>query len=194
MKKFIIIFLLLLPVFSWGDSADNAYRVQASVVREGDTFLISASYHAPLTLCQAYQYLTDYEAAVKIPGVIESKAVRQPSGKVLVERSAEEQILFVKIKLHTLIEYTEYPLIGTEFTQIKGDSKRFSGKWSVSPDSDVGNSAIGTTIRYQGVLEPDSHVPMFILQYFIQNSLEDRFKLMARLAAERKNQVVVACK
>ena len=189
MKRLIASFLLLFSTLLWAESADNLYKVQAAVVREGDTFLITASYHSPLNVCQAYQYLTDYEAATKVPGVIESKATRQADGKVLVERSAEEQILFVKIKLHTLIEYTEYPLVGTEFTQIKGDSKKFTGKWMVSPDGDG-----TTTIKYSGVLEPDSHVPMFILQYFIQNSLEDRFKVMARLAAERKNQVMVACK
>jgi hypothetical protein len=191
MKKIIISFLLLLPIFALGESLDNPYKVTADVVREGDTFLISANYQSPLTVCQAYQYLTDYEAATKVPGVIESKAFRQANGRVLVERSAEEQIMFIKIKLHTLIEYTEYPLVGTEFTQIKGDSKKFTGKWSVAPSM---NGSSSTTIKYQGVLEPDSHVPMFILQYFIQNSLEDRFKVMARLSAERKGYALAACK
>ena len=188
LKKILLSFLLLLPRLVLAESVGDSYRVHADVVREGDTFLISASYHSPLNLCQAYQYLTDYEAATKVPGVIESKATKQPNGKVLVERSAQEQILFVKVRLHTLIEYTEYPLVGTEFTQIKGDSKRFSGKWTIASESD------GSTIKYQGVLEPDSHVPMFILQYFIQNSLEDRFKVMARLAAERKLDLSVACR
>lgn len=188
MKKIIISFLLLLPVLAEGESLDNPYKVSADVVRDGDTFLVSASYITPLTMCQAYQYLTDYEAAIKIPGVIESKATRQANGRVLVERSAEEQIMFVKIKLHTLIEYTEHPLSGTEFVQIKGDSKRFTGKWTVNPDSE------GVMIKYQGILEPDSHVPMFILQYFIKNSLVDRFKVMANLAAERRGLALAACK
>ncbi len=188
MKKIFINFLLLLPVLAVGESLDNPHKVRAEVVRDSDTFLISASYYSPLSICQAYQYLIDYEAAAKVPGVIESKAIRQPNGKVLVERSAEEQIMFIKIKLHTLIEYTEYPLVGTEFVQIKGDSKRFTGKWTISPDAE------STVIKYHGLLEPDSHVPMFILQYFIKNSLEDRFKVMAKLAAERKAQAVMACK
>jgi len=74
------------------------------------------------------------------------------------------------VKLHTLIEYTEHPISGTEFTQIKGDSKRFSGKWFVEPNT------LGSVIRYEGVLEPDSHLPMFVIKYFIENSLEDRFR------------------
>jgi hypothetical protein len=188
MKKIILSFLLLWSALAGGESLDNPYKVRADVVRDGDTFLVSASYLTPLTVCQAYQYLTDYEAAAKVPGVIESKAIKQSNGKVLVERSAEEQIMFVKIKLHTLIEYTEYPLVGTEFVQLQGDSKRFTGKWTITPDSE------STVIKYQGLLEPDSHIPMFILQYFIKNSLEDRFKVMAKLAAERKTQALVACK
>ena len=80
MKKIIISFLLLLSVLAQGESLDNPYKVSADVVRDGDTFLVSASYVTPLTVCQAYQYLTDYEAATKVPGVIESKAMRQPNG------------------------------------------------------------------------------------------------------------------
>jgi hypothetical protein len=186
MRKMMTLILLLFAHASWADGEFDRFNVQAKVVRQDDTFLFVASYQTPLNQCQAYRYLTDYEAAKKVPGVTESKPTRISSNKVLVERSAEEKILFFSVKLHTLIEYTEYPIKGTEFTQIKGDSKRFSGKWSVEP------SSVGSVIKYEGVLEPDSHLPMFIIKYFIENSLEDRFKIMAKLSAERKT-IEVSC-
>jgi len=177
---------LLISQIAYADGDFDRFNVQAKVIRQDDTFLFAASYQSPLTACQAYRYLTDYEAAKKVPGVTESKPTRISSNKVLVERSAEEKVLFFTVKLHTLIEYTEYPMKGTEFNQIKGDSKRFSGKWSVEPNT------LGSVIRYEGVLEPDSHLPMFVLKYFIENSLEDRFKIMAKLSAERKS-IEVSC-
>jgi hypothetical protein len=186
MKFFITLIFLFIIQSVWADNSDKLFNVQSSVVRQGDTFLIYASYQTPLNACQAYRFLTDYEAAKKVPGVIESKATRQSSDKVLVERSAEEKILFFSVKLHTLIEYTEYPIKGTEFTQIRGDSKKFSGKWSIEPHT------LGSVIKYEGILEPDSTLPMFVLKYFIENNLEDRFKFMAKMSAERKT-LDVAC-
>ena len=180
MKYFFALLFLSIANTVWADNSDKLFNVQSNVVRQGDTFLIYASYQTPLNACQAYRFLTDYEAAKKIPGVIESKATRQSNDKVLVERSAEEKILFFSVKLHTLIEYTEYPIKGTEFNQIKGDSKKFSGKWAIEPHT------LGSVIKYEGVLEPDSSLPMFVLKYFIENNLEDRFKFMAKMAAERK--------
>lgn len=174
------------PKESSKESSKDNFHVKAQVVQEGDAFIITASYQSPLNTCQAYHFLTDYEAAKKVPGVMDSKATRHSDHKVLVERWAEEKILFFTIKLHTLIEYTEYPMKGTEFVQIKGDSKRFSGHWFLVPNSN------GTVIKYEGVLEPDSHLPMFILKHFIQNNLEDRFRFMAKMAAEAK-QFEIAC-
>ena len=186
MKKIITLTFILICQICFADGDFDRFNVQAKVIRQNDTFLISANFQTPLTACQAYRFLTDYEAAKKVPGVTESKATRISSNKVLVERSAKEKILFFTVKLHTLIEYTEQPIKGTEFIQIKGDSKMFSGKWFIEPN------ILGSVIRYEGVLEPDSHLPMFVIKYFIENSLEDRFKTMAKLYAERKT-IEVAC-
>jgi hypothetical protein len=186
MKKIITLTFILICQICFADGDFDRFNVQAKVIHQDDTFLFTASFQTPLTACQAYRYLTDYEAAKKVPGVTESKPTRISSNKVLVERSAEEKVLFFKVKLHTLIEYTEQPIKGTEFIQIKGDSKRFSGKWFVEP------SISGSVIRHEGVLEPDSHLPMFVIKYFIENRLEDRFKTMAKLSAERKT-IEVAC-
>lgn len=162
-------------------------RVSAKVVRENDRFLLTAQYFAPLTPCQAYQYLIDFESAKNIPGVVDSKVIRREGKKVQVERWAEEKILLLTIRLHSVIEYTEIPYQGTEFNQLHGDAKEFRGKWWIVPQSD------GVTIQYSGVMEPDSSLPMFILQYFIRHSLEDRFRTMAKLAAQRKELTVGAC-
>lgn len=162
-------------------------RVSAKVVRENDRFLLTAHYFAPLTPCQAYQYLIDFESAKNIPGVVDSKIIRREGKKVQVERWAEEKILLLTIRLHSVIEYTEIPYQGTEFNQLRGDAREFRGKWWIVPLSD------GVMIEYSGVMEPDSSLPMFILQYFIRNSLEDRFRVMAKLAAQRKELTVGAC-
>ena len=77
------------------------------VSREGARYTLLASFDTPLSRCAAYNYLTDYEAAKLLPGVIESSAVREADGKVRVDRTADEQILFMRIRLHSVMEYTE---------------------------------------------------------------------------------------
>ena len=76
MKKIITVVGLLICQFCFADGDYDRFNVQAKVIRQDDTFLFAASYQTPLTACQAYRYLTDYEAAKKVPGVTESKPTR----------------------------------------------------------------------------------------------------------------------
>lgn len=168
------------------NDADD-YQVQVKVNRQDRQFHATASFHLPLQVCDAYRYLTDYDAAKRVTGVLDSKATRLGSNKVRVERWAQDKVLFFTIKLHSVIEYTELPYKGTEFVQVEGDAKSYQGQWRLEPDGD------GTVFRFQSVAEPDSGWPMPVLQYFIQNKMRDRFGEMARNGALRKGQVVPAC-
>lgn len=185
---FSLIFILMASLVRADDA--NLYRVTTSVVRQGDVFLIQASYVSPLSPCEAYRYLTDYEAAKKVPGVLDSKIIKRIGDKTTVERWAQERILFININLHTILEYREVPFQKTEFVQITGDSKQFTGQWEVEPNRD---GAYPSRIKYSGVLEPNSVLPMFVLEYFIKNNLNERFQIMAKFAAEKRATVFAAC-
>jgi hypothetical protein len=163
------------------------FKVKVSVTRVDDQFNVDATYQTPLNSCQAYRYLTDYEAAKNVPGVVESKATRLSTNKVLVERSADETILMFRVRLSSQIEYIEHPYSGTDFHQVKGDSKVFKGKWSILANDE------GTMLHYQGVVVLESVFPMFVVEYFIKNSIKDRFAVMARMAKARKDLQVAQC-
>lgn len=175
------------PLAFAASSDAEEFKVKVSVVRVDDQFNIDATYQTPLNSCQAYRYLTDYEAAKNVPGVVESKATRLSPNKVLVERSADETILLFRVRLSSQIEYIEHPYSGTDFHQIKGDSKVFKGKWSTRSNDE------GTLFHYQGVVVLETVFPMFIVEYFIKNSIRDRFAVMARMAKERKDLPVAHC-
>jgi hypothetical protein len=183
------ILALILPGQTFAISPDiEEFKVKVTVNRVEDQFNIDASYQVPLNLCQAYRYLTDYEGAKNIPGVVESKFSRQGPNRVIVDRIADETILLFRVRLSSQIEYIEHPYTGTEFNQIKGDSKVFKGKWSIQPNDDG-----GTLFRHQGVVVLDSFLPMSVIEYFIKNSIRDRFAVMARMAKERKDVQVAQC-
>ncbi|HXH72134.1 MAG TPA: hypothetical protein VNI58_04900, partial [Mariprofundaceae bacterium] len=110
-------------------AAEQATDMQVDVHRNGNRYELTASFDTTLSRCAAYHYLTDYDAAKQLPGVVASSAVRESDDKVKVDRVADEQVLFFKIRMRSVVEYTERPLDGVDFTQLSGDSKIFRGNW-----------------------------------------------------------------
>lgn len=184
MKRILFVWLLMTGTLAWPDTEYPG--LQVDVKRAGSLYTFIASFDTPLTKCAAYRYLTDYEAAKSLPGVIESVAYRETANKVRVERTADEHVLFFHVRLHSIMEYTEKPYEGISFVQLSGDSKEFRGNWSIQPNQH------GSTLRFQGAWEPDTLIPLFIIDHFAANGLVDRFSAIARLA-EKRNDIDTQC-
>jgi hypothetical protein len=185
MKKILFGLLITFANIAWPDSLYPG--LQVDVKRDGKLYAFTASFDTPLSKCAAYQYLTDYEAAKKLPGVIESLAYRQSGNKVRVERTADERVLFFHVRLHSVMEYTETPIDSVSFTQLTGDSKSFQGDWHILVNPE------GSTLRFEGSWEPDTLIPLFIIDHFAKNGLIDRFSAVAKLAAARSGMVAAGC-
>jgi hypothetical protein len=186
MKALTAGFLLVLAAgAAW--AGDYYPGLQVEVSREGGRYNLFASFDTSLSRCAAFNYLTDYDAARLLPGVIESRTSREANGKARVDRTAEERILFVHIRLHSVVEYTELPQDGIEFNQIAGDSKLFQGAWHIEPNRH------GSTLRYRGQWEPDTLIPLFIIDHFARHGLLERFSAIAQLAQERKDILSQSC-
>ena len=161
---------------------DEDLQLQVEVRQQDKTFVTQASYRLPLSMCQSWRFLTDYDSATQIPGIVESRSQRVGERVVRVERIMQERILLIPIRLRSLIEYTEIPGSGTDFVQIEGDSKSYRGSWRLIPDG------AGTVFRYQAVSEPDSAFPMSVIRYFVNNRLQSSFAAMARVGLARRQQ------
>jgi hypothetical protein len=177
--------LIMTTNTAWSGTHDHGLRVD--VTRDGRLYTFIASFDTPLTKCAAFRYLTDYEAAKQLPGVVESLAYRQSANKVTVERTVDEQILFFRLRLHSVMEYTEKPFNNVAFTQLTGDSKTFQGSW------DIESNRKGSTIRFTGLWEPDTVIPLFIVDHFAKNGLVDRFTAVAQMAEGRKDMAPASC-
>lgn len=184
-KLFLLVLCLLLPHATW--SAANSPVHQVDVHRNGNQYSFSANIETSLSKCAAYHYLTDYDAATHLPGIIESTSSRQPNHKVNVNRTAIEHILFFHVKLHSLIAYTESPPDSLTFVQLEGDSKEFQGSWQIV------TSATGSTLMFNGQWEPDTLVPLFIIDHFAKNGLIEKFNAIAELAEQRKSILQSRC-
>ena len=160
----------------------EAYRLQVDVRQQGSVFVTQASFRLPLSMCQAWRFITDYDSARLIPGIVESRNQRLSERTVRVERVMQDRILFFPIRMRSVIDYTEQPGQGTDFVQVEGDTRSYRGSWRLEPDG------AATVFRYQAVSEPDSALPMGVIRYFINNRLTSSFAAMAQVGADRRQQ------
>ena len=180
--------LLLLFSFIPAMAQSNPHELDISISRMGARFNVQVQFTAPVSPCQAYSFLTNYEEAKSIPGILSSKVLGRENNKVLVERVAKERILLVPIYLYSTLEFTEVSTTQLNFTQIKGDAKSYSGNWTVSPDKR------GARFTHRATFELDTSIPLFIVQYFLENSAAKRFEIMAESVAQIQVAANSPCK
>jgi len=94
MKWIIPLTVALLVSQSHAQENANPFDVRVSVTPVEARFQIQASYSIPINICSAYAFITDYEAAKNIPGILEAKIISRAGNKVRVNRVIEEQVLF----------------------------------------------------------------------------------------------------
>ena len=166
----------------------NPHDLDINIQRTGARFQVQVQFTAPVNTCQAFAFLTNYEEAKSIPGIKSSKVLGRESNKVLVERIAKERILLIPIYLHSTLEFTEISTSQLDFTQIKGDAKSYSGSWIIAPDKR------GVRFTHHAAFELDTAIPLFIVQYFLENSAAKRFEIMAEQVAQTQMATTTSCK
>jgi Polyketide cyclase / dehydrase and lipid transport len=182
--------LALVLLLSQGQAQENSnpFDVQVNVSPIEGRFHIQASYSVPIDICNAFSFITAYEGAKNIPGILESKVISRSGNKVRVYRVIEENVLFFPIEMKSVMEYIETPYRGLTFEQISGDTKFYKGSWRLTSDK------ANTSFKYEAIVEPDSLIPSAVIEYFMKNSIRGRFELMAQRASQHKAVEKRACK
>jgi hypothetical protein len=189
LKGWLFILMLVTPIsWSYAQENINPYDVQVSTRLVDSRFQIQASYTVPINICNAHSFITDYEGAKSIPGILESRVISRAGNKVRVYRLIEEQILFFPIEMKSVVEYTEASNRLLTFEQISGDVKFYKGSWRLISEKDA------TTFKYESLVEPHSLIPSSVIEYFIRSSLKGRFELMAQKASQYKSADLFLCK
>ena len=187
MKYWIFCFFILWAMLCEATSQHVSSDLHVSVHKVGEAFEVKASYLVPMNLCNAFAFITDYEDAKNIKGIVESKIISKADNKTVVERKAKETILLFPLEINTTIEYTELPNVGLNFEQLRGDNKTYKGTWRLETH---GNA---TRFVYQSVIELNSMVPKNVLEYFMKNTLKKRFEAMANRAIFKSQMTNPKC-
>jgi hypothetical protein len=165
----------------------NPYDLKVDVKRAGDAFLIHVSFIVPINACEAIAFLTNYEDAKNIPGIVESKIISRDGNKVRVERHVQERIILIPITMKSIVEYTELSQSQLNFEQLVGDTRSYKGSWQIMSEGD------GTKLRYESRVELLPFIPRIVIEYFIKNSIDERFEVIAKRAAAMKKTSVAGC-
>lgn len=188
MKRLLYFFLIASCSIALAQESSNAYDLKVAVTRIGDRFQVSVSYEVPITLCEAFAFVTDYEGAKNLPGVVDSKVLSRSGNKVKVARLLEERILFIPFEIRSELEYIESPNKILLFEQLSGDTKYYKGSWRLFYEKDF------TTFKYDAQIEPNSLVPSVVIEYFIKNILRRQFESMAEVASLKKSALPKTCR
>jgi hypothetical protein len=188
MKRLLYFFLIASSAITFAQEISNPYDLKLAITRVGDRFQVNASYEVPITICEAFTFITDYEGAKGFPGIVDSKVLSRSGNKVKVARLFEERILFIPFEMRSELEFVELPNKALLFEQISGDNKYYKGSWRLSPEKDF------TTFKYDAQVEPNSLVPSAVIEFFIKNIVRRQFESMAELASQRKSSQKTACK
>lgn len=188
MKQLPYLFLIALTGIAFAQESSNPYGLKVAVTRLGDRFQVNASYEVPISPCEAFAFITDYEGAKNLPGIVDSKVLSRSGNKVRVARLLEERVLFISFELRSELEYLEFPSKALLFEQVNGDTKYYKGSWQLLPEKNF------TTFKYDAQVEPNSLVPSVVIEFFIKNGLRQQFEAMAETASLKKSASAKACR
>lgn len=161
--------------------------VTISAQPDADGFSISGGFVVPLNLCQAYNYLTDYEIEREMPGVISVSHVRLSARRVQLHRELQERVLFLPIQIQSVVEITEQPQRGMDFVQISGSARSYKGQWRLE------SVAEGTRFIYRAQTDPGTIFPDSMARQVIEDSLRRNFDAMVVLAQRRQGLLQSKC-
>lgn len=175
--------VLLVGMLCTAHAHNDAYQLVVKIQElEDRKFATQASFKLPLRSCQAWRYLTDYESSSAIPGVLSAKATRLDHHKAQLKLLMEERVLFLTVRMNSVLEFVELPHQGTDFVQTTGEAKSFQGSWRIEPNG------TDTVFRYHSVFQPDSALPMVVIKYFFDRRLRSNFAAIAQIGAAQRDQ------
>jgi len=152
-----------------------------------DGFNINGGFTVPLSQCQSYHLLTDYDLEQEMPGVKMIKHTRLSGRRVQLQRELEERVLFLPVQISSVIEITEKPYRGMDFVQISGSAKSYTGQWRLHT---VEN---GTRFVYKAHTEPGTLFPDAIARQVVEDSLRKNFTAMVEIAHRRLSSLNNQC-
>jgi ribosome-associated toxin RatA of RatAB toxin-antitoxin module len=155
--------------------AGDGVRVQTSRSGTGVVVSVQASIRAPRAVI--WETLTDYDHLSEfVPGMKRSRIIGRRGQAVIVEQDGEATLLFFTYPIRVVVEATERPPDMIMVNVLRGNLRQLEGRYQI----EQGGSADEHVLRWSGIIEPDTVLPLFITIPLMRSSIEDQFTGMVR--------------
>jgi hypothetical protein len=157
-------------------------------MHEADSrFDVRAQLPTRLQACQLWDFISDHEAALLIPGMLESSSKRIDATHVIVTRRERESLGPFTTTVRAVLNYTEMPPNKMEFEQTEGDLKAYKGTLTIV------TTAEGADLILDATFVPASFIPNFIFRKMLGPTLKKRLATGLDLAMARPAPTHTSC-
>ena len=156
--------------------ACGADQVSVDAVRQGSAVAVRAraTLRAPLDVI--WQTLTDYDHLAEfIPGIRKSQVVDRHGNATIVEQAGRAAFLFFTYPIQVVVRSEEHHPWAIRVRVLTGNLKQLDGGYRIERIEGTDDRFV---LRWSGIIEPDTPLPLFITVPLVRANLQDQFLAM----------------
>ena len=164
--------------------AHGAEQISVSAARQGSAVAIRAraTLRAPLDVI--WQTLTDYDHLAEfIPGIAKSRVTDRRGDVAIVEQAGGVPFLFFTYPVHVVVRSEERRPWAIQVRLLSGNLRQLDGGYRIEP---VAGRDDAYVLRWSGVIEADTPLPLFITVPLTRANVRDQFLAMVREIERRE--------
>jgi ribosome-associated toxin RatA of RatAB toxin-antitoxin module len=159
--------------FVAAETARSAQDVAVEAQLQGNALAISAraTIHAPLPLI--WRTLTDYNHLAEfIPGMKSSRVLERHGRTAIVEQIGEARFLIFHYAIAVVVESDEHYPATIGVRVLSGNLRQLAGGYRIETVPGVRDEFV---LRWQGIIEPDIPLPLFMTAPGLRESVTEQF-------------------
>ena len=165
--------------------ARGAQDVGVDAQLRGNALAITthATIRAPLPVI--WQTLTDYDHLAEfIPGMRMSRVLQRRGATVIVEQIGEAKFLIFHYPIDVVVQSDEHYPATIAVHVLSGNLRRLAGAYRIET---VPGTRERFVLHWQGIIEPDIPLPLFITAPGLRETVADQFVGMVREIERRRS-------
>ena len=158
--------------------ARGAQDVDVDAQLQGNALAISTHATIRARLPIIWQTLTDYDHLAEfIPGMRMSRVVQRRGATVIVEQVGEARFLIFHYPIDVVVQSDEHYPATIAVHVLSGNLRRLAGAYRIET---IPGTRERFVLRWQGIIEPDIPLPLFITAPGLRETVADQFAGMVR--------------
>jgi len=165
--------------------ARGAQDVGVDTQLQGNALAISTHATIRATLPIMWQTLTDYDHLAEfIPGMRMSHVLQRRGPTVIVEQVGEARFLIFHYPIDVVVQSDEHYPETIAVHLLSGNLRRLAGAYRIET---IPGTRERFVLRWQGIIEPDIPLPLFITAPGLRETVADQFVGMVREIERRRS-------